>query len=140
MAPDHIRALEAEFRVRGEVGRWLRDDLHPMDREDGQCFLDAVKAGEDPHTYFQSAIPYIAFLTDDARFHFLPDIMSTLVEHPGSIIGISCQIDGGAGIQLARLLTEGQKGAISTFLDALALDDVAGVYRDEIGVLRSLIT
>lgn len=111
-----------------------------MDRDDGQWFLDAVAAGEDPRIYFQSAIPYIAFLTDEARLHFLPEIMATLIEHPGSIFDIGSQIVGDAGARLGSHLSAAQRAAISEYLDALAVADTTRAYGDEIRAMRSALT
>lgn len=111
-----------------------------MDRDDGQWFLDAVASGEDPCIYFQSAIPYIAFLTEEATLHFLPEIILTLMQYPGSIFAIGSQIDGDAGARLVGRLTAAQRAAISAYLEALAMADGAEAWAEELRALRSVFT
>ena len=133
-----IQPVRDAFASLPSVQEWLRPDLHPMDRADGEDFLASVATGEDPAEYFQSAIPYIAILADPARVHFLPDILETLQKHHTSIFEIAAQFDGDTGARLARSLTDVQKGAVRRYLDALLQDRGLASYRDEFASFRGI--
>jgi len=42
---------------------------------------------------FQRAIPYFAFLTNEARIYLVPDYLSTSVQYPHQIISAVCELD-----------------------------------------------
>lgn len=70
--------LRSAFAGRQKPNNWVRNDLHPVDLLDATDFVREIEAGMDRSLLFQSAIPYFAFLTDEARLFLLPDLLATL--------------------------------------------------------------
>lgn len=80
MTADSLSSLRHAFHARSKPEKWLRDDLHPMDLEDGREFIDELKRGGSPEKYFLSAIPYPTFLTIEAGLYLLPDFLATITK------------------------------------------------------------
>jgi hypothetical protein len=133
-------ALRAAFAKRPKPDKWVRDDLHPMDRMDGDYFVQHMKAGEDLALLFQSAIPYFALLTDEARLFLFPDYLATLFEDECHIFGVLAHFQGEHGKVLARLFTPAEREATLQFIDAFSKLERSKFYQEDFRELMDLIS
>ncbi len=73
MLDSEFQRLKTAFRDRQKPSRWVRENMHPVDSEDATDFVRDIESGHDRADLFESAIPYFALLTDEARLFLLPD-------------------------------------------------------------------
>lgn len=73
--------------------------------------------------------PGIAFLTDEARSHFLPTILFALAEYPGSTFEIGSQIGGDDGPGMAWVFGLGLLSAVSSVVGILLVHGARGLFQ-----------
>jgi hypothetical protein len=131
--------LKSAFAGRKKPGNWIRDDLRPVDLLDAADFVRDMKAGKDRAVLFQSAIPYFALLTDEARIFLLPDFLATLVAYPHEILTKVCDFEDERGKVLLRALNPEELNAVNQFL--LALSEWGGMrpFLAEIKKMAALV-
>src|SRR6266581_550222 len=89
--------LKSAFSGRPKPRNWVRTDLRSVDLLDATDFVRDIEAGKDRSLLFQSAIPYFAFLTDEARLFLLPDLLATLITYPHEIVTKICDFEDERG-------------------------------------------
>src|SRR4051794_29923628 len=92
-----LSRLKLAFAGRQKPTKWFRDDLHPVDLLDATDFVREIEEGKDRSLLFQSAIPYFAMLTDEARLFLLPDLLATLIPYPHEIVTKICDFEDDRG-------------------------------------------
>jgi hypothetical protein len=130
--------LKSAFAGRQEPRDWVRKDLHPVDLLDAGDLVRDIEAGKDRSLLFQSAIPYFAFLTDEARVFLLPDLLASLIRYPHEIMTMVCDFEDERGRALLASLEPAERDAVARFI--LSLSEWQGMhpYSDEIGKLIAL--
>jgi hypothetical protein len=118
MTADSLFSLRHAFHARTKPEKWLRDDLHPMDLEDGREFIDDLKCGGSPEKYLLSAIPYPAFLTIDAYLYLLPDLLATIVKDSTQAISVLSHLQE-SGQPILHVLADEERAAIILFIETL---------------------
>jgi hypothetical protein len=139
MLEDALTDLKVAFQSRTEPRKWVRDDLHPVDALDATDFIADIQAGKDRALLFQSAIPYFAFLTDDARFFLLPDYLGTIAKYESHVITAVSDLDDERGRALLASLTPAEAAAVSLFITALSRSPEMQFYAKVTQELASLL-
>ena len=130
--------LKSAFSGRQKPSTWVREDLHPVDLEDATDFVRDIEAGNERSILFQSAIPYFAFLSDEARLFLLPDLLSTLIAYPHEVVTQVCHFEDERGKALLISLTPAELEAVTRFIDCLSDWQVMRPYLDRIKELACL--
>jgi len=131
--------LRSTFAGRQKPSNWVRNDLHPVDLLDATDFVRDIEAGKDRSLLFQSAIPYFAFLTDEARLFLLPDLLATLVPYPHEIVTKVCDFEDERGRTLLASLAVAERDAVAQFLHSLSECEGMRPYSDDIKKLAGLV-
>jgi len=134
-----LARLRAAFAGRQKPENWVRNDLHPVDLLDATDFVRDIESGKDRSLLFQSAIPYFAFLTDEARLFLLPDLLATLVPFPHEIVTKVCDFEDEPGKVLFRALRPTERDAVARFMHSLSEWEGMRPYSDEIKELANLV-
>jgi hypothetical protein len=137
---DHaLQELKLAFRTRAKPEKWVRDDLHWLDLLDATGFVEDIESGTDRADLFQSAIPYFAFLTIEARAFLLPDYLGTSLKYPHHILSVSSDLDDERGRELLASLTPLELNAMRGFVGALFRLDCARFYQENLSKLENLV-
>jgi len=131
--------LRAAFAGRQKPKNWVRNDLHPVDLLDATDFVGEIEAGEDRALLFQSAIPYFAFLTDEAQLFLLPDLLATLIPYPHEIVTKVCDFEDERGKFLLGALAPTERDAVAQFINSLSEWEGMRPYSDKIMELARLV-
>jgi len=133
---DHLKTA---FATRKKPGHWVRHGLHPVDLLDATDFVKDIEAGKDRSLLFQSAIPYFALLTDEARLFLFPDFLATLVPYPHEIITMTGDLDDDRGQTLLASLTPTERDAIMQFIRSLSEQESFRPYSEDLSQLAGLV-
>jgi hypothetical protein len=125
MSAELVQPLRRAFHKRVKPTKWLRDNLHPMDAEDGDEFIADIESGGSAGKYFRSAIPYAAFLTPEADIYLLPDFLATIVSESSQAVTVLSHYQESGRLVLASL-TRDERDAVVSFVHSLIrIDDFA---------------
>ena len=138
MIADSLASLRQAFRGRAKPEKWLRDNLHPMDLEDGREFVDDISNGGSSEKYFLSAIPYPAFLTIEADLFLLPDFLATIVTDSSQAVTVLSHYQE-SGKSALGVLTEEERAAVVSFTESLMKTEEAAWMRDPLSDFIELI-
>ncbi len=138
-SPPEIGELKSAFAGRQKPNNWVRDDLHPVDSLDATDFVRDIEAGKDRALLFQTAIPYFAFLTDEARLFLLPDLLATLIPYPHEIVTKVCDFGDERGKVLLRSLAPAERNAVAEFIRSLSEWEGMRPYSDSIEELAGFV-
>lgn len=131
--------LKSALAGRQKPSAWVRVDLHQLDLEDATDFVRDIEAGKDPSLLFQSAIPYFAFLSDEARLYLLPDLLGTLIPYPHEVVTMICHFEDERGRALLTSLTPAEREAVTQFIHCLFKRQGMRPYSDQIKELACLV-
>ena len=139
MIEEALRDLRFAFQRRPKPQKWVRDDLHPVYLLDATDFVRDIEAGKDRALLFQSAIPYFAFLTNEARVFLLPDYLGTITKYESFILSAVCDLDDERGKALLSSLTPAEQAAVRQFIAALSQSKDMQFYSEDIAKLAHLV-
>jgi hypothetical protein len=134
-----LQDLRMAFQGRLEPKKWALDELHPVDLLDATDFVRDIQAGKDRALLFQSAIPYFALLTDEARAFLLPDYLATIVKYESHIISAVSELEDEGGKVFLASLSPAEQSAVSRFIEALARLERMQFYSEDIRKLTNLL-
>ena len=120
MLDSELQRLKITFRDRQKPSKWVRENMHPVDSEDATDFVRDVESGHDRADLFQSAIPYFALLTDEARLFLFPDYLGALIPYPHQILDAVCDLEDERGQVLVASLSPAEKDAVMQFVHCLS--------------------
>jgi hypothetical protein len=138
-SPPELDRLKSAFSGRQKPSNWGLNDLNPVDLLDTTDFMRAIEAGKDRTLLFQSAIPYFALLTDEARLFLLPDLLATLVPYPHEIVTKVGDFEDERGKALLASLSPAERDAVTQFIHFLSEREGMRPYSDEIKELAGLV-
>ena len=139
MLEEALQDLRLAFQSHPKPEKWVLDDLHPVDLEDATDFVRDVQSGEDRALLFQSAIPYFAFLSDEARVFLLPDYLCTITKYESHIITAVGELEDERGKLLLASLSPAALAAVSRFVEALSRSEGMQFYSEDIRKLTHLV-
>ena len=139
MTSDPTLALRDAFRGRPRPSKWLCDELHPLDREDGSEFIADIERGASPAKYFLSAIPYASFLTLEAGVYLLPDYLASIVTESTQVVDVLCHLQSQYGWPVIEALTEEERVAVVRFLEVIEKTEEVAWMKDPLSELKELI-
>ncbi|EEF59990.1 hypothetical protein [Pedosphaera parvula] len=139
MLEEELQSLRSAFKGRMKPERWVRDHLHPVDRLDAEDFVRDIEAGEDRALLFQSAIPYFAMLTDEARVFLLPDYLGTIAKYEHVVSDVAIELEPERSKSLLGSLTPAERAALLRFIRALAETEKMQFYLEELRELEQMV-
>ena len=131
--------LKSAFAGRQKPTNWFLEGLHPVDLLDATDFVRDIEAGKDRSLLFQSAIPYFAFLSDEARLLLLPDLLGTLIPYPHEVVTKICDFEDERGKALLASLSPAEREAVTQFIHCLSEWQGMCPYSDQIKELAGLV-
>jgi len=134
-----LSRLRSAFAGRQKPANWFQEDLHPVDFQDATDFVRDIEAGKDRSLLFQSAIPYFAFLSDEARLFLLPDLLGTLIPYPHEVVTKICDFEDERGKAMLASLSSAEREAVSQFIHSLSEWQGMRPYSDQIKELTGLV-
>ncbi len=134
-----IDRLKSAFTGRQKPKAWVRTGLHPVELLEATDFVRDIEAGKDRALLFQSAIPYFAFLTDEAQVFLLPDVLATLIPYPHEIVTKVCYFEDQRGNAILASLSPAERDAVAQFIHFLSEQQSMRPYWDDIKQLADLV-
>ncbi|MDB6016558.1 MAG: hypothetical protein JWR19_1047 [Pedosphaera sp.] len=139
MLNTELEQLKMAFRGRQKPNKWVRENLHPVDSLDAEDFVRDIESGHDRAILFQSAIPYFALLTDEARLFLFPDYLGTLIPYPHQILETVCELEAERGQALLASFAPGEREAVMQFIDSISRWESMRPYLDEVLKFSALV-
>lgn len=135
-----FQRLKTAFGSRVKPSSWVRENLNRVDDLDARDFVREVESGRDRAHLFQSAIPYFAFLTGEARLFLFPDYLRTLALYPHQILDTVCELEEKRGQELLASLFPAERQAVVDFIVSLSKWEGMSPYSRYVQKLLDLVT